>query len=74
MLKQRGKFEYKRELYDGYDIGKVIVDLRGNKVEVEVIYHQSQKKSLKVIKHPFQVDLEEVDIQDLLDKIYNLHY
>lgn len=74
MLSGRGHFEYKHELYDGYDIGKVIVDLRTNMVEVEVMYHQHQKKSLKLIKHPFQVNMEEVDINDLLDKIYKLHY
>ena len=74
MLDHKGQFEYKHELYDGYEVGKIIVDLRTNKVEVEVMYHQYQKKSSTMIKHPFQVDMEEVDINTLLDKIYKLHY
>ena len=74
MLSVRGQFEYKHELYDGYDIGKVIVDLRTNKVEVEVLYLQHHKNSSTMIKHPFNVNMEEVDINTLLDKIYKLHY
>ena len=70
----KGDFEYKHELYDGYSIGKVILDIRTDIVEVEVIYHQSHKNSLKVIKHPFNVPPGEVDVEDLLDKIYKLHY
>ena len=74
MLDFRGEFEYKHELYDGYSIGKVILDMRTDIVEVEVLYHQPHKKSVKVIKHPFKVPDGEVDIEALLDKIYKLHY
>lgn len=69
-----GEFEYKHELYDGYSIGKVILDIRTDIVEVEVLYHQHYKKSLKVVKYPFKVQDGDVDIEDLLDKIYKLHY
>lgn len=73
MLDHRGSFEYKHELYDGYSIGKIILDIRTDVVEVEVLYHQRDKKSLKVVKHPFNVPDGEVDIEELLDKIYKLH-
>lgn len=74
MLDHKGQFEYKHELYDGYSIGKVILDIRKDIVEVEVIYHQTYKNSFKVVKHPFQVPNGDVDIEELLDKIYKLHY
>jgi hypothetical protein len=74
MLDYKGQFEYKHDLYDGYSIGKVILDIRTDIVEVEVLYHQPHKKSLKTIKHPFSVPQGEIDVEDLLDKIYKLHY
>ena len=74
MLEYNGEFEYKHEIFTGYKIGKFIVDLREDLVEVEVYYHQPFKNSVKLIKHPFKVDMTEVDMNDLLDKIYKLHY
>ena len=74
MLDYKGEFEYKHELYDGYSIGKIILDIRTDIVEVEVLYHQAYKNSLKVIKHPFIVPDGEVDIEGILDKIKKLHY
>jgi len=74
MLDHKGQFEYKRELYDGYSIGKIILDIRTDIVVVEVMYQQSYKKSFKVIKHSFNVPDGVVDIEELLDKIYKLHY
>tara|TARA_R110000822_G_scaffold83450_1_gene196575 strand:- start:53 stop:277 length:225 start_codon:yes stop_codon:yes gene_type:complete len=74
MLDHNGSFDYKHETYNGYSIGKIILDIRTDKVEVEVLYHQPYKNSLKVIKHTFIVPNGEVDIEGLLDKIYKLHY
>ena len=74
MLDHKGQFEYKHDTYDGYSIGKIILDIRTDIIEVEVLYHQLQKKSFKVVKHPFNVPNGEVDIEALLDKIYKLHY
>jgi len=73
MLDARGDFIYKHERYTGYSIGKIILDIRTDIVEVEVLYHQQHKNSHKRLKHTFNVD-GEVDVEDLLDKIYNIHY
>ena len=73
-LDYNGQFEYKHELYDGYSIGKIILDIRTDIVEVEVLYHQRYKKSVKLIKYPFYDQQGEVDVEDLLDKIYKQHY
>ena len=73
MLDYNGEFEYKKNIYSGYSIGKIILDIRTDIVEVEVFYHQHFKNSVKVIRHPFIVKDGDVDIEDLLDKIYKLH-
>jgi len=70
----KGEFIYNKERYTGYSIGKIILDIRTDIVEVEVRYYQDHKGSYKVIKHPFKVPPGEVDIEPLLDKIHKLHY
>lgn len=73
MLDARGDFIYKHERYTGYSIGKVILDIRTDIVDVEVLYHQHHKNSYKRLIHTFNVD-GEVDVDELLDKIYKKHY
>lgn len=66
-------FEYQRERYNGYSIGKIILDLRTNFVEVETLYHQSHKNTSRVIKHGFNVEGGDVDIDALLNQIHKMH-
>ena len=70
----RGDFIYHKERYTGYSIGKVILDIRTDIVEVEVRYHQDHKGSYKRILHPFKVEDGDVNVDDLMDKIYKLHF
>jgi len=69
-----GDFEYQRERHTGYSIGKIILDIRTNFIIVEVMYHQTHKKSAKLIKHGFPVKGGDVDIEELLNKIHKLHF
>lgn len=68
-----GEFEYQRETYDGYSIGKIILDIRRDFIEVETLYHKKGKNVSKVIKHGFMVQDGDVNIDDLLDKVYKMH-
>jgi len=72
LLDYNGKFEYKHQTFDRYSVGKIIVDLRTNLVEVEVMYYKDGNNSYTMEKHPFNV-VGEVDIELLLDKIYKKH-
>jgi len=73
VLDYNGIFEYQRETYNGYSIGNIILDIRTDIIQVEVIYHQKHKSSAKMIKHSFQVKGGDVDIDKILDKIHKLH-
>jgi hypothetical protein len=73
MIDANGVFTHKKETYTGYSIGKIILDIRKDIVDVEVFYHQEHKRSFK--REIYQFNGEgEVDIDDILDKIYNKHY
>lgn len=73
MIDALGEFIFKREVYTGYSVGKFILDLRTDILEVEVFYHQEHKKSIK--REIFKFNGKgEVDIELILDKIYNQHY
>jgi hypothetical protein len=72
LLDYSGNFEYKHQLFNRYSIGKIIVDIRSNLVEVEVMYYKDGHNSYTIEKHPFKV-VGEVDIELLLDKIYKKH-
>ena len=67
------EFIYNKELYSGYSIGKIILDLRTDKVDIEVMYHQQHKKSCKRLIFTFNGE-GHVDVEDLLDKIYKKHF
>jgi len=73
MLDYFGDFEYNKETYNGYSVGNIILDIRSDFVMVEVKYHQTHKNSAKVIKHGFPVKQGDVNIDELLDKIYKMH-
>ena len=73
MLDYIGEFEYQRERFTGYSVGNVIVDLRTHFVIIEVMYHQTHKKSVKVVKHGYSIKGGDVFIDDLLDKINKMH-
>ena len=73
MIDAVGEFIFKREVCTGYSVGKLILDLRTDILEVEVFYHQEHKRSFK--REIFKFNGEgEVDIEQILDKIYNKHY
>ena len=40
MLDARGDFIYKHERYTGYSIGKIILDIRTDIVEVDIIWKE----------------------------------
>ena len=73
MIDAVGEFIFKREVCTGYSVGKLILDLRTDILEVEVFYHQEYKKSFKREIIKFNGG-GEVDIELILDKIYNQHY
>tara|TARA_R110000744_G_scaffold195354_1_gene314369 strand:+ start:331 stop:552 length:222 start_codon:yes stop_codon:yes gene_type:complete len=73
MIDAVGKFTHKHEHYTGYSVGRFILDLRTDILEVEVFYHQEYKKSFKREIIKFNGG-GEVDIELILDKIYNQHY
>jgi hypothetical protein len=73
MIDANGVFTHKKQVYTGYSIGKIILDIRTDIVDVEVFYHQEYKNSFK--REVYQFNGEgEVDIEQILDKIYNKHY
>ncbi len=73
MIDAVGKFSYGHVEYTGYSVGKFILDLRTDILEVEVFYHQEHQNCFKREIHTFNGE-GEVDIEQILDKIYNKHY